>query len=93
VDAVTLPVERLGYHGQPLRFVGLNNLIHVDVPPITARLIHDLHLRVLAEKLAHIPTGRHQTIASPAGRTFDGFAINKKVQTGIMLIVAAADAK
>ena len=85
-----LLVKRPGHNRLPFWFIGLNNMIYVDVSPVATRLIYDLHLCVLTGKSAHVPTGGHQTVASPARRTFYNFAINEQVYTGVALVIAAA---
>src|SRR5208282_6866096 len=86
-------VKRPGRHRQSLRIIGLNNLILVDVSPVTTCLVHDLHLCLLAKKSPDIPTGWHQAVASPAGRAFYDFAIEEQVYAGVALVIAATDEK
>ncbi len=52
-------IKRPGRHRQTLRFIGLDDVIHIDVPPITPCLVNNLHLRLLPPEMAHIPTRRH----------------------------------
>src|ERR1051325_97308 len=91
--AQRLLVKRLGYDRQPLWFIGLNNLIDVNMSPPAACHIYDLHLCVLAHKSAHIPTGRRQTVASPASRTAQHFPVNEQVHTGVTFVIASTNAK
>src|SRR5438045_5243398 len=86
-------IKRLSDHGNLFGAVGLNNLIDVDMSPVTTRLVDDLHLRILANEAAYIPTGRRQPIASPAGGAAHNLAVNEKVQAGMVLVIAAADPK
>src|SRR4051812_12806082 len=83
-------VQRRG-HGKPFRFVALDNVVDVDVPPGAGGLIDDLNLGLLAREGLHIPTRRDQAIAVPTGSASHDFPIHEQVQTGVAFVAAAGD--
>ena len=88
-----LVVKRPGRHRQALRLVRLDKVIHIDVAPITAGLIHDLNPRHLPPKPADIPARRHQIITAPARGTLDHLAFDDEVEAGVVFVIPAANAK
>ena len=74
------------------RRIGLDDLIHIDVPPAASGRIHDLKLRRLIGKTTDIPLQPVQMLAiSHADRRTHHLSVHQQIQARLPTPIATTD--